>query len=121
MAGMTTLAEIKSVHWQPALNSDGVVEGEADIDQCIQTILGTPKGSVPHRPGFGSDVYLYVDYPIPTAIPHVVRESADAIRQWEPRCELVKVIPLVDAEHLTVRVQWKLSDGVVRQTDVVVR
>lgn len=118
---MTTLAEITSAHWQPALKRDGVVEGVADIDQAIRVILSTPKGSDPHRPDFGSDLLLYLDRPIDQAIPHVVRESVEAIRRWEPRCQLIKVIPSVDEAHLTLRVQWRLADGVLRETEVEVR
>ena len=118
---MVTLSDITSVHWQLALNNAGVVEGEADIHQSIRIILGTPKGSVPHRPDFGSNIADYIDYPILDAIPHVVREAADAVARWEPRCTLVKVIPSVSLAQLVVRVQWRLADGVERQTDVVVR
>ena len=53
-----TLSDISSVHWQPALKSLDVVEAEADIDQAIRVILGTPKGSDPHRPDFGSNIHL---------------------------------------------------------------
>lgn len=115
---ITRLSDITSVHWQFALKRCGVVEGVADIDQAIRIILGTPKGSVPHRPDFGSNIHLYIDHPIAEATPHLVRESVEAIRQWEPRCELVKVIPTVEESHTTLRVLWKLADGVERETKV---
>ncbi|MGS8561393.1 GPW/gp25 family protein, partial [Salmonella enterica] len=57
----------------------------------------------PHRPLFGSNLWRYIDYPIERAIPHVVRESVEAIRMWEPRCRLLKVTPTIDGEHLTLR------------------
>ncbi|WP_231643064.1 GPW/gp25 family protein [Ralstonia syzygii] len=84
---MTRLSDISSVHWQPALKSYDLVEAERDIDQAIRVILGTPKGSDPHRPDFGSNLQLYLDYPIDQAVQHLVRESVEAIRQWEPRCD----------------------------------
>lgn len=115
---MTQLSDISSVHWQPALKSLDVVEAEADIDQAIRVILGTPKGSDPHRPDFGSNVHLYLDYPVHQAVPHLVREAVEAIRQWEPRCELVKVIPTIEESHITLRVQWKLANGAIRETEV---
>ncbi|MDK6877353.1 baseplate protein, partial [Escherichia coli] len=55
------------------------------------------------------------------AIPHVVRESVEAIRQWEPRCRLLKVTPVIDGEHLTLRVQWRAADGVINSTEVLWR
>ena len=50
-----------------------IVTGVADIGQCIYIILATPKGSDPHRPTFGSEINLYIDYPIDAARPHSVR------------------------------------------------
>ncbi|WP_432719833.1 GPW/gp25 family protein [Jeongeupia wiesaeckerbachi] len=128
---MTLLSDISSVHWQPALHSElrpagsplrgqgvDVVEAEADVGQCIRTILNTPKGSDPHRPDFGSDLHLYIDHPVNEVRPHLVREAVEAIRRWEPRCELLKVIVSVDEAHVTLRVQWQLADGVLRETEV---
>lgn len=115
---ITRLSDISSVHWQSALHHAGVVEGLADIEQSIAIILSTPKGSHPHRPDFGANVHLYIDHPVAVAIPHLVREAVEAIRRWEPRCTLIKVIPSVEASHTTLRVLWQLDDGVERETRV---
>ncbi len=65
-----------SVFWQPALQAPGeIVRGLDDIRQAIQIILRTPRGSDPHRPEFGSNLHLYIDWPVDRAIPHVVREQ----------------------------------------------
>ncbi|MFP1859614.1 GPW/gp25 family protein [Lonsdalea quercina] len=111
-----------SIFWQPALQHPGdLVEGAADLAQSIFIILRTPRGSDPHRPEFGSDLHRYLDYPIDRAIPHVVRESVEAIKRWEPRCKLLGVKPTVDGEHLTLRVQWRTVAGVEQQTELVWR
>ncbi|MCW5223532.1 baseplate protein [Verminephrobacter aporrectodeae subsp. tuberculatae] len=115
---MTRPSDISSLHWQPALGSFDVVEAEADIHQAIRVILGTPKGSDPHRPDFGSHVHIYLDYPIDKAVPHLVRETVEAIRLWEPRCELVQVKTAIEESRITLRVQWKLADGVKHETAV---
>ena len=104
------------MHWQPSLSGDGVVEGVQDVDQAIHVILRTPKGSDPHRPEFGSNIHLYIDHPTNQAIPHLVREAVESIRRWEPRCTLVRVTPRIDAEHITLRIIWRLADGVQRET-----
>ena len=109
---------IPHLDWQPELGTDDIVGGLDDIDQCIRTILLTPKGSDPHNPPFGSNIHLYLDYPIDQAVPHLVRETVEAIRLWEPRCELVKVTPSIEEAQITLRVQWKLADGVKRETEV---
>jgi phage baseplate assembly protein W len=107
-----------SLHWQPALSSPGIVEGAADVEQAIRIILGTPKGSDPHRPDFGSNVWRYIDWPALDAVPHVVREVSEAVRKWEPRCTLIRAVPTVDGPHVTVNVLWKLAPGIERETKV---
>jgi len=80
------LDEIKSTDRQFKLNDIGnAAEGLDDIDQCIKIILMTRKGSVPHRPEFGSDIWQYIDYPINESIPNIIKEAYDAITLWETR------------------------------------
>lgn len=84
--------DITVADWQPELGAIGqVVTDIADIDQCIRTILITPKGSVAHEPDFGSDLWRYIDWPVDQARPHVVREILDAVSRWEPRVEVLAV------------------------------
>ncbi|HAJ6454561.1 GPW/gp25 family protein [Escherichia coli] len=119
---MNTKTRPSTLHWQPALlRPEEYVCGLDDIHQAIHIILRTPRGSDPHRPLFGSNLWHYIDYPIERAIPHVVRESVEAIRQWEPRCRLLKVTPVIDGEHLTLRVQWRAADDVINSTEVLWR
>lgn len=119
MTTPTRYTSITSAHWQPALGTSGeVVEGLRDIDQAIRIILTTPKGSDAHRPEFGSDLHLYIDWPTNRVTPHIVRESVDAIRRWETRVSVVQVQVSIDDEHVTVRVQWRVADGVPQLTEV---
>lgn len=109
---MTTLNEITYVDWQYKLNQIGsVAEGAEDINQCIAIILTTRKGSVPHRPTFGSDIYKYVDYPINEAIPNIVREATDAITLWETRIKLQNVSVETSNSQITVKVEWTLKES----------
>lgn len=108
----------KTSHWQPALNSEGFVEDLADIQQCCQIILETPLGSEPLRPDFGSNLYLYLDWPIDRARPHMVRETVSALAKWEKRIEVSKVEVVSVAEHTTIRPYFKLADGVERSFEV---
>ena len=109
---MTKLNEIKYVDWQFKLNGIGeVAEGVEDINQCIALILNTPKGSDPHRPTFGSNIYKYVDYPINVAKPNIIRETIDAISLWETRITVNSVLVDIENEHIKVKVQWKLKSG----------
>src|ERR1700758_303720 len=98
-AGVFTLAEITSADWSLALDTPGlpgpglgqVVQGLADVGQCIGIILTTPKGSDPLRPTFGADIWRFIDNPINSAIPAIVREVTEAITLWEPRVTLTGV------------------------------
>jgi phage baseplate assembly protein W len=115
----TPYTSITAAHWQPALGTSGeVVEGLRDIDQAIRIILTTPKGSDAHRPEFGSDLHLYIDWPTNRVTPHLVREAVDAIRRWETRVSVVQVQVSIDVEHITVRVQWRVADGIPHLTEV---
>jgi hypothetical protein len=124
--GVVTPADITSVDWSFALDSPdligsgigNVVQGAADVDQCLRIIFSTPKGTDPLRPTFGTDVWQYVDYPINAAIPAIVREVTASITLWEPRVRLVRVkaVPVAGADNqawasLSVVVLWSLKLG----------
>jgi len=102
--------QITAAHWQPLLGAHGeIVEGLDDIHQCIRIILLTPKGSDPHRPEFGSDLWHYVDHPVGEAVPHVVREGIEALARWEPRIEVVRLVPIEMVAHLHITVEWRIA------------
>lgn len=114
-----TYTSITAAHWQPALGTSGeVVEGLRDIDQSIRIILTTPKGADAHRPDFGSDLHLYLDWPVNRVTPHLVRETVDALRRWETRISVVQVQVQIEESHIRVRVQWRVADGVTQLTEV---
>ena len=116
---MKNLNTITSAHWQPELGVPGsVVEDLSDIAQAIRIILLTPKGSDPHRPTFGSDIYKYIDWPTNIITPYLVREAIESIKEWEPRVTVINV--LVDAIEATVtlRIVWKVADGTPMESKV---
>ena len=111
---MTVLNEITYVDWQYKLNDIGsVAEGVEDINQCIAVILTTPKGTVPHRPTFGSYIYKYVDYPLLSARPNIIRETIDAINTWETRVNIDSVSVENEESQLKIKIQWSLKDSEV--------
>lgn len=118
-AGAITLSDITSADWSLKLGAIGeVVQGIQDVDQCIRIILTTPKGTDVLRPTFGVDVWLYVDVPINSAVPAIVREVSTAITLWEPRVKVVSVSasPVFGSgsqsgAQLNVSVTWSLKLG----------
>lgn len=111
LASSQTRATPSTPHWQLALGGEGVVQQFADIEQCIRIILGSPLGSDPLRPLFGSRVHDYLDWPLETARPHIVRETVTALAAWEPRIDVVRVTVSrgTSGERGTVRVEWRLA------------
>lgn len=117
---------IQSQYWSPKLGEAGqAVENADDIDQCIRIILGTPKGSDPHRPEFASNIHNYVDWPLNQITPHLIRETFAAVGRWEPRIELVRVEfdydRAVNEAQLVLSVFWRLAGGFspTRATEVI--
>jgi uncharacterized protein len=123
-ANAITLSDITSADWSLALDQSGipgsglgnVVQGIVDVNQCIRIILTTPQGSDPLRPTFGANIWQYLDYPINSAIPAIVREVTQAITLWEPRVSVlsVKAMPAIDGTtqsgaHLDITIIWQLK------------
>lgn len=118
---MTTVdtSTITTSNWQPKIGSAGAVLLDVqDVDQCIRTILATPKGSDPLRPLFGFDGWNYLDWPVNQARPHLVREIIAAL-VWEPRIVVDTVqVTVVDESpyhQLAALVSWRWAFD---QTDV---
>lgn len=105
---------IDALWWQFELFGDGVVQDGDDLNQAIALILTTPLGSDAHRPGFSTGVWSYVDIPIPRATPFVIRESSQAVQEWEPRVNLdaVQVVPYnPGVASLSVSTTWTVVDS----------
>jgi phage baseplate assembly protein W len=110
-----SMGDITSVDWSLKLGAIGeIVQGPDDVEQCLQIILTTPKGSDPLRPTFGADLWQYIDYPIDAAIPSLVREVTEAITLWEPRVKLVSITATPDPitiGDLAINIVWRLQLG----------
>jgi len=127
-AGNVTLSDITSGDWSLMLDSSSaaaaagqaaqgagignVVQGVADINQCVGIILATPKGSDPLRPTFACDLWRWIDAPISIARPNLVREVVEAITKWEPRVRVLSVVVNLEPgtlANLTVTITWQLK------------
>jgi hypothetical protein len=123
-AGAITLDDITSADWslrldgtgQPGSGIGNVVQGLADVNQCVGIILTTPQGSDPLRPTFAADLWQFIDYPINSVLPSVVQEVTRALTLWEPRITIVSITarPVIDntaqsGAHLDIAVTWKLK------------
>lgn len=110
---MSTHRIIVATDWSSRLHALGeIVEATEDIRQCIAIILGTVKGSVPHRVDFGCELWRYIDLPPQIAVPYITYEATSAIERWEPRAVLddVSVVAL-EPHHYQLRVSWHPKDS----------
>lgn len=101
--------KISATDWSSKLNALGeIVEGYDDIKQCIEIILLTSKGSVPHRPEFGCDIFKYLDLPANHAVPRLVYEAHEALKRWEPRIDVESVTAEAkEAHHYLLTITWR--------------
>jgi phage baseplate assembly protein W len=105
---------IRSINWSPELGSFGqVVENVRDIEQCISTILLTPRGSDPHRPEFATGIFDYIDYPQNEVTQLLIKEVYESIIRWEPRINILNVsINLLtdEIERIEVVIEWAIKN-----------
>lgn len=107
----TAVTDIKSTNWQISTAVFGaVVQGLADIRQCLTILLATQKGADSLRPEFGSDLYKYIDYPVNIAVPLMKAAMIEAITIWETRIILVKITHTIQNENIIFDVTYKLKD-----------
>jgi len=99
--------------WSQKVGSIGeIVIDENDIHQAIRIILLTRRRQDIHRPDFASNLSDYLDYPIPSARPHVIRESYQAIGRWEPRVVLDNIlVSYPEISQLTMTAEWRLKNN----------
>ncbi|HZP46254.1 MAG TPA: GPW/gp25 family protein [Candidatus Binataceae bacterium] len=113
---------ITSADWSMMLDSTAggayaaglgqVVQGLADIEQCLMIILTTPPGSDMLRPDFACDLFQFIDQPITVALPALVAEVAAKIAKFEPRIKLLSVTAQpasADYSAFDVTVTWQLK------------
>jgi hypothetical protein len=126
-ANAVTLDDIQSADWSLALDSSIgtqlqavtpgagiglVVQGVADVNQCIGIILSTPPGSDPLRPTFACDLWSLLDTPIDVARPALVREIVESVLKFEPRVRILSVVvDLVPGTlaNLLITIVWQLA------------
>lgn len=107
-----SINEIKSADWSFKVSDFGeVVEGYDDINQSINTILKTPKGTDVFRPFFGAEITKYSDQPINQAGPEMVREILEALQIWETRIEVTSVNYTVDISAINFEIRWILVEN----------
>ena len=81
-----------------------------EVSQNVRTICTTPKYSVPMDRLFGIDVSM-LDRPTPKAMAAIQAEIVQAVRKYEPRCKVKKV--LIDSDingRMNVKVRIEIHE-----------
>ena len=113
--------EVKYSLWSMKIGMfGGIVQGLDDINQCIDILIKTRKGTVPLHPEFGCDVWKYIDSPINIARANIVKEVVDSITEFIPIIQLVSVtVNIQNTSNLVISIEWTLNnDTEVNATEV---
>lgn len=118
---MATLNDITNPNWSLSTATAGeVVQGYADIRQCINIILTTIKGSDPLRPLFGCDAYLHIDKPLNESKGDIINAVIEALQIWEPRINVLQVTVELSEGTKKVGINFQIKNTVaVDQADVI--
>ena len=97
----------QSNDWQISPNADGtILEGVADVQQCITNIVLAQLGSNPFRPDFGIDILALLGQPANLVAGQRARVKAQ-IQKYEPRANVLSVGVTVSEEIVTFAVKWQ--------------
>jgi len=89
-------------------------EGEKDIEQSIQVILGTRPGERVMRPTFGCRVYELLFEPRDASTFSLLKKYVeDALVFWEPRITVISVNPTMnesDDSTIFVEIRYRIKE-----------
>jgi Bacteriophage baseplate protein W len=89
-----------------------LAQGEEDIAQAIELILGTAPGERPTRPEFGCRVHdLVFDMIDAAMVGRVDIAIRDALARWEPRIEVTEIdfdLSGVDEGRLDIEIKYRI-------------
>lgn len=75
------------------------------INQSIDIILGTAKGSNPVRPDFGIDLMSYIDNPIQN-VAILKQEIQQNLNAYLPNITINSIVHEIQESHLNITVYW---------------
>jgi phage baseplate assembly protein W len=109
---MVNVTEITNTDWQISTSALGnIAQGAADINQCLNIIFSSQKGTNPVRPEFGIDILKYIDRPGFIMAPELVSEIIDQIATYETRIDLSAVNYKIIEEKVIFSLVWAYKDG----------
>lgn len=109
---MAALDQINTPDWTQSITKPGeVVTDLLAIDQCIQIICETQKGSDPVEVEFGVDQLAHLDKPINRVIPNLVKDITEQVARYEKRAILKSVVGNFTQDNgnaqVIITITWK--------------
>lgn len=116
---MALISDIQNSFWQTSATTPSeIVQGLADVQQCIRTILFTQKGTAVLVPDFGIDLLAYIDRPINETKAALRREILEQMERYEPRAEIERITFEVSGSQLLITVYWTADNSALQSTQV---
>lgn len=101
--------------WPMRVDHTGAIamtSGSSDLDDAIRVVLLTAPGERVMRPAFGCRIWDLLFEPVNANLLGLVREAVrDALAQWEPRIEVLDVVPVqddVDSGLVRIRIDYRV-------------
>lgn len=105
---------ITSTEWAMSIAQPGqIVQGKDAIKQAISIIMNTPKRSDPLRPRFGVDTLKYQDKPVNAVLPGLRKEILDALTEFEPRIEKIKITATTVDGKCDFKITYQIKNTVL--------
>ena len=100
-------------------------EGELLVRSDLGQLLGTTLGEVPWRSTLGTLIYQLRHKANTQALSDLARiQLENAIKQWEPRVQLISVkadpITIENANRIELKIQYKIGQTQVREDTAII-
>jgi phage baseplate assembly protein W len=109
---MASLLTLTSPNWSLSLSEPyKAVEGIAAINQGIQIILETEKGSQPLMPDFGINISAFLGSPITSAAANLIRDIRFQIEKYEKRVKIRNITQQANVNGTyTINIFWEYNN-----------
>jgi phage baseplate assembly protein W len=116
---MKTINQVTTTNWQISNTGIGdIAEDADDINQCINNIFSTQRGSDPFRPDFGLDLLAAIDRPVNIMAPDLISDMVDQVASYETRIDLKTVNYTLANNKVVFALTWEYSDGTLYKGDL---
>lgn len=96
-----------------------VAESVEQVMQDVANVLGTPRGTHPWRPDFGSDLHRLLHSNSSAATAIAQQFVSRALERWVPYVRLQRATATANAGVLTIAVTYRIVKGAAARAEAV--